>query len=102
MVFCSADSDPQTEPESGGQTAPPAGQCCNNNNITRGEVGRARPSDTLCLLGLFQEVFDHSFDSALQSLISDFLSRIEQLFPAPDFKQVLSESFSTCTQANIS
>uniref|UniRef100_A0A8C4H0B2 C2H2-type domain-containing protein n=1 Tax=Dicentrarchus labrax TaxID=13489 RepID=A0A8C4H0B2_DICLA len=37
---------------------------------------------------LSQEVFDHSFDSALQSLVSDFLSRIEQLFPVPDFKQV--------------
>uniref|UniRef100_A0A8C4H0U9 C2H2-type domain-containing protein n=1 Tax=Dicentrarchus labrax TaxID=13489 RepID=A0A8C4H0U9_DICLA len=36
---------------------------------------------------LSQEVFDHSFDSALQSLVSDFLSRIEQLFPVPDFKQ---------------
>uniref|UniRef100_A0A3P8NNE5 TERF1-interacting nuclear factor 2 N-terminal domain-containing protein n=1 Tax=Astatotilapia calliptera TaxID=8154 RepID=A0A3P8NNE5_ASTCA len=30
------------------------------------------------------------FDSALQSLISDFLSRIEQLFPVPDFKQAAS------------
>ncbi|KAK1876287.1 Zinc finger protein ZFMSA12A [Dissostichus eleginoides] len=36
---------------------------------------------------LLQEVFDHSFDSALQELISDFLSRTEQLFPVPDFKQ---------------
>ncbi|XP_044043460.1 uncharacterized protein LOC122871917 isoform X3 [Siniperca chuatsi] len=39
---------------------------------------------------LLQEVFDHSFDSALQSLMSDFLSRIEQLFPVPDFKQAAS------------
>ncbi|XP_042372911.1 zinc finger protein 7-like, partial [Plectropomus leopardus] len=45
------------------------------------------PTDTQRLL---QEVFDHSFDSALQSLLSDFLSRIEQLFPVPDFKQVAS------------
>lgn len=40
--------------------------------------------------GLLQEVFDHSFDSALQSLISDFLSRLDQLFPVPDFKQASS------------
>ncbi|KAM6957994.1 uncharacterized protein LKV04_022130 [Tautogolabrus adspersus] len=39
---------------------------------------------------LLQEVFSHSFDSALQSVISDFLSRIEQLFPVPDFKQAAS------------
>ncbi|XP_006800398.1 endothelial zinc finger protein induced by tumor necrosis factor alpha-like isoform X1 [Neolamprologus brichardi] len=39
---------------------------------------------------LLQEVFDQRFDSALQSLISDFLSRIEQLFPVPDFKQAAS------------
>ncbi|XP_047191703.1 oocyte zinc finger protein XlCOF6 isoform X3 [Scophthalmus maximus] len=37
---------------------------------------------------LLQEVFNQRFDSALQSLVSDFLSRIEQLFPVPDFKQV--------------
>ncbi|XP_026217391.1 zinc finger protein 678-like isoform X2 [Anabas testudineus] len=36
---------------------------------------------------LLQEVFNQSFDSALQSLVSDFLSRIEQMFPVPDFKQ---------------
>ncbi|XP_039997705.1 oocyte zinc finger protein XlCOF22-like isoform X2 [Xiphias gladius] len=36
---------------------------------------------------LLQEVFNQSFDSAAQSLISDFLSRIDQLFPVPDFKQ---------------
>lgn len=39
-----------------------------------------------------QEVFNYSFDSALQSLISDFLYKIEQLFPVPDFKQVCRES----------
>lgn len=39
---------------------------------------------------LLQEVFDQRFNSALQSLISDFLSRIEQLFPIPDFKQAAS------------
>ncbi|XP_070814234.1 zinc finger protein 271-like [Chaetodon trifascialis] len=39
---------------------------------------------------LLQEVFNQSFDSALQSLVSDFLSRIEQLFPVPDFKQAAS------------
>uniref|UniRef100_A0A672HUB8 C2H2-type domain-containing protein n=1 Tax=Salarias fasciatus TaxID=181472 RepID=A0A672HUB8_SALFA len=38
---------------------------------------------------LLQEVFDQNFDSALQSLVSDLLSRIEQLFPIPDFKQVV-------------
>ncbi|KAK2857205.1 hypothetical protein Q5P01_005940 [Channa striata] len=36
---------------------------------------------------LLQEVFNQRFDTALQSLISDFLSRIEELFPVPDFKQ---------------
>uniref|UniRef100_A0A3B3CF71 C2H2-type domain-containing protein n=1 Tax=Oryzias melastigma TaxID=30732 RepID=A0A3B3CF71_ORYME len=39
---------------------------------------------------LLQEVFDQSFDSALLSLVSNFLSRIEQLFPVPDFKQAAS------------
>ncbi|AWO95528.1 putative zinc finger protein 271-like [Scophthalmus maximus] len=39
---------------------------------------------------LLQEVFNQRFDSALQSLVSDFLSRIEQLFPVPDFKQAAS------------
>lgn len=39
----------------------------------------------------FQEVFNQTFDFALQSLISDFLYRIEQLFPVPDFRQVLEE-----------
>ncbi|XP_016521144.1 zinc finger protein ZFMSA12A-like isoform X2 [Poecilia formosa] len=36
---------------------------------------------------LLQEVFDQRFDSALQSLLSDLLTRIEQLFPVPDFRQ---------------
>ncbi|XP_071398301.1 zinc finger protein ZFMSA12A-like [Centroberyx affinis] len=36
------------------------------------------------------EVFDQSFDLALQSLISDFLSRLDQLFPVPGFKQAAS------------
>ncbi|KAF7660270.1 hypothetical protein LDENG_00285280 [Lucifuga dentata] len=39
---------------------------------------------------LLQEVFNQSFDSALQSLTSDFLSRLDQLFPVPDFKQTAS------------
>ncbi|XP_062270998.1 uncharacterized protein LOC133976816 [Scomber scombrus] len=39
---------------------------------------------------LLQDVFDHGFDSALQSLISDFLSRIDQLFPVPDLRQAAS------------
>lgn len=39
---------------------------------------------------LLQEVFDQSFDSALQSLVSDLLSRVEQLFPIPNFKQTAS------------
>ncbi|XP_047211185.1 oocyte zinc finger protein XlCOF6-like isoform X2 [Girardinichthys multiradiatus] len=42
------------------------------------------PADSRRLL---QEVFNQNFDSALQSLVSDFLSRIEQLFPVPDFRQ---------------
>lgn len=50
------------------------------------------PSSSFLCLFLFQEVFSQTFDSALQSLVSDFLSRIEQLFPIPDFKQVLSGS----------
>uniref|UniRef100_A0A665TLJ0 C2H2-type domain-containing protein n=1 Tax=Echeneis naucrates TaxID=173247 RepID=A0A665TLJ0_ECHNA len=48
-----------------------------------------RLQNLLCA-GLFQEVFDHSYDSALQSLVSDFLSRIEQMFPVPDFRQAAS------------
>ncbi|XP_028255523.1 zinc finger protein ZFMSA12A-like isoform X2 [Parambassis ranga] len=43
-----------------------------------------RPLDAQRLL---QEVFNQRFDSALLSFVSDFLSRIEQLFPVPDFKQ---------------
>ncbi|XP_069577362.1 zinc finger protein 271-like isoform X1 [Brachyistius frenatus] len=43
----------------------------------------------VCVFTL-QEVFNQSFDSALESLISDFLSRVEQLFPVPDFKQTAS------------
>ncbi|XP_054880167.1 zinc finger protein 543-like isoform X2 [Poeciliopsis prolifica] len=43
------------------------------------------PADSQCLL---QEVFDQRFDSALQALLSDLLTRIEQLFPVPDFRQV--------------
>ncbi|XP_034035433.1 oocyte zinc finger protein XlCOF6-like [Thalassophryne amazonica] len=39
---------------------------------------------------LLQEVFDHTFDSALQSVVSDFLSRLDQMFPVPDFKQAAS------------
>ncbi|XP_074521103.1 uncharacterized protein LOC141786247 isoform X2 [Halichoeres trimaculatus] len=39
---------------------------------------------------LLQDVFGPSFDSALLSIISDFLSRVEQLFPVPDFKQAAS------------
>uniref|UniRef100_M3ZVJ2 C2H2-type domain-containing protein n=1 Tax=Xiphophorus maculatus TaxID=8083 RepID=M3ZVJ2_XIPMA len=48
---------------------------------------RLLPSSSPPLL-LFQEVFDQRFDSALQSLLSDLLTRIEQLFPVPDFRQV--------------
>uniref|UniRef100_A0A1A8KUS4 C2H2-type domain-containing protein n=1 Tax=Nothobranchius kuhntae TaxID=321403 RepID=A0A1A8KUS4_NOTKU len=44
---------------------------------------------------LLQEVFDHRFDSALQSLVSNLLSRIEQLFPVPDFRQAASWLDST-------
>ncbi|CAF95776.1 unnamed protein product, partial [Tetraodon nigroviridis] len=51
-----------------------------NRNLTEGPADRRR---------LLQEVFNCSFDSALQSLISDFLYKIEQLFPVPDFKQVI-------------
>ncbi|XP_032412140.1 zinc finger protein 2-like isoform X2 [Xiphophorus hellerii] len=47
---------------------------------------RLLPSSLPPLL-LFQEVFDQRFDSALQSLLSDLLTRIEQLFPVPDFRQ---------------
>ncbi|XP_019716266.1 zinc finger protein 2-like isoform X1 [Hippocampus comes] len=40
--------------------------------------------------GLLQDVFNHTFDEALQTLLSDFLARLEQLFPVPDFKQAAS------------
>ncbi|XP_029923732.1 zinc finger protein 497-like isoform X2 [Myripristis murdjan] len=48
---------------------------------------RQNPADRQRLL---QEVFDQSFDLALQSLLSDFLSRLDQLFPVPGFKQAAS------------
>ncbi|XP_047432199.1 zinc finger protein 569-like [Mugil cephalus] len=54
---------------------------------TLSALSRDCPVDSRRLL---LEVFDQRFDSALQSLISDFLSRLEQLFPAPDFKQAAS------------
>ncbi|XP_040032041.2 uncharacterized protein LOC120819055 isoform X1 [Gasterosteus aculeatus] len=56
-------------------------------NDTCSALVNLSPQDRLRLL---QEVFHHGFDSALQSLISDFLSRIDQLFPVPDFKQAAS------------
>ncbi|XP_061749349.1 zinc finger protein ZFMSA12A-like isoform X2 [Nerophis ophidion] len=39
---------------------------------------------------LSQDVFNQTFDRALQALLSDFLCRTEQLFPVPDFKQAVS------------
>ncbi|XP_077581462.1 uncharacterized protein LOC144202481 [Stigmatopora nigra] len=39
---------------------------------------------------LLQNVFNQTFDQAFQSLLSDFLARLEQLFPVPDFKQSAS------------
>lgn len=35
-------------------------------------------------------VFDENFDAALQTLVCDFLSRLEELLPVPDFKQAAS------------
>ncbi|XP_023252209.1 oocyte zinc finger protein XlCOF22-like isoform X1 [Seriola lalandi dorsalis] len=55
--------------------------------LTLTDTVTQRPADRQRLL---QEVFDQSYDSALQALVSDFLSRIEQLFPVPDFKQAAS------------
>lgn len=46
---------------------------------------------------LLQDVFDHRFESALQCLLSDLLSRIEHMFPVPDFKQAASWLDSTPT-----
>ncbi|XP_077440665.1 uncharacterized protein LOC144062814 [Vanacampus margaritifer] len=48
---------------------------------------KASPVDRECLL---QDVFNQTFDEALQTLLSDFLARLEQLFPVPDFKQAAS------------
>ncbi|XP_057685589.1 oocyte zinc finger protein XlCOF6-like [Corythoichthys intestinalis] len=48
---------------------------------------KASPVDKQCLL---QNVFNQTFDEALQNLLSDFLARLEQLFPVPDFKQSAS------------
>ncbi|XP_073318785.1 uncharacterized protein [Pagrus major] len=61
-------------------------ECC-SALVTLTDTLTESPADRQRLL---QEVFNQSFDSALQSLVSDFLSRIEQLFPVPDFKQVSS------------
>ncbi|XP_035798300.1 zinc finger protein ZFMSA12A-like isoform X3 [Amphiprion ocellaris] len=55
--------------------------------VTLSNKLKQSPADTQRLL---QEVFNQSFDSALQSFISDFLSRIDQMFPVPDFKQAAS------------
>lgn len=42
-----------------------------------------------------QEVFPHEygpeFDNALQDLVGHFLSRLEQLLPVPNFKQVICD-----------
>ncbi|KAI3366181.1 hypothetical protein L3Q82_010011 [Scortum barcoo] len=61
-------------------------ECC-SALLTLTDKVTCSPADRRRLL---QEVFDERFDSALQSLVSDFLSRIEQLFPVPDFKQAAS------------
>ncbi|XP_061693961.1 zinc finger protein ZFMSA12A-like [Syngnathoides biaculeatus] len=39
---------------------------------------------------LLQDVFNQTFDEALLTLLSDFLVRLEQLFPVPDFKRAAS------------
>ncbi|XP_072235297.1 uncharacterized protein [Leuresthes tenuis] len=62
------------------------GECCSALSTLATKLTRT-PADTRLLL---EEVFNQSFDSALQSLVSDFLSRIEQQFPVPDFKQAAS------------
>ncbi|XP_049608755.1 zinc finger protein 345 isoform X1 [Syngnathus scovelli] len=48
---------------------------------------KASQLDRQCLL---QDVFNQTFDEALQTLLSEFLARLEQLFPVPDFKQAAS------------
>ncbi len=48
---------------------------------------------------LFQDVFPTDFgpeyDSALQVLMLDFLSRLEKLLPVPDIQQVLKPVWET-------
>ncbi|KAM4711275.1 uncharacterized protein FYW61_021736 [Anableps anableps] len=61
-------------------------ECC-STLLTLTNTLTETPADSQRLL---QEVFNQSFDSALQSLVSDLLTRIEQLFPVPDFRQVAS------------
>nr|XP_046237773.1 zinc finger protein 436-like isoform X2 [Scatophagus argus] len=83
------DPDPQTDKiHSAYQTTPDeqVDECCSALLTLTGKLTES-PADRQRLL---QEVFNQSFDSALQSLVSDFLSRVEQLFPVPDFKQAAS------------
>ncbi|XP_051799205.1 uncharacterized protein LOC110971726 isoform X1 [Acanthochromis polyacanthus] len=61
-------------------------ECCSALETLSNKL-KQTPDDTKCLL---QEVFNQNFDLALQSFISDFLSRIDQMFPVPDFKQAAS------------
>lgn len=39
---------------------------------------------------VFPEQYGRHYDTAVQTLTWEFLSRLEQLFPVPDLKQVLS------------
>ncbi|KAM9835800.1 uncharacterized protein ACBR49_019498 isoform 2-T2 [Aulostomus maculatus] len=85
-----------TQPQTG--HAPPGWKCSVSGETPELEVDAC--SSALAILAvnlttaerrrLLQDVFNQSFDGALQTLVSDFLSRIDQLFPIPDFKQAAS------------
>ncbi|XP_075333372.1 uncharacterized protein LOC142391483 isoform X2 [Odontesthes bonariensis] len=62
------------------------GECCSALSTLASKLTQTAADAPL----LLEEVFNQRFDSALQSLVSDFLSRIEQQFPVPDFKQAAS------------
>ena len=44
---------------------------------------------------VFPELYGPEYDSALENLVLEFLSKVEELLPAPDLRQV---SFSECYQ----
>ncbi|XP_077370374.1 uncharacterized protein LOC144014409 [Festucalex cinctus] len=86
------DAEPQTDHQdrihSSSMAPPSAGsQIVDCEAVLSTLTEKASPIDRQCLL---QDVFNQTFDEALQTLLADILARLEQLFPVPDFKQTAS------------